>query len=147
MNAEFFASASGGLAVLKYMDTAIKVAQFLLSDNLKATVQNIRGYFQKSDTPVPEGFEPDKALNLISALTIIDPRILGVLRDQVDRAIAEYATCLQRSTTPQERDACDRRSERTVCEALNRLMDRNGGYLPHDEYLEAQWNSYGCIRY
>jgi hypothetical protein len=147
MNAEFFASATGGLAVLKYMDTAIKVTQFLLSDNLKATVQNIRGYFQKSDTAVPEGFVPEKAINLISALSIIDARILGVLRGQIERAISEYATCLQNSSTQQERDARDRRSERAVCEALNRLMDRNGGYLPKDEFLENQWVSFGCIRY
>jgi hypothetical protein len=147
MNAEFFASASGGLSVLKYIDTAIKVAQFLISSDLRATVQNIGGYFERTDTVAPDGFEPDKAQNLISALTIIDPRILSVLRDQVDRAISKYATCLQRSITSQERDACDRRCERAVCETLNRLMDRNGGGLPHDEYLEAQWMSFGCIRY
>ncbi len=131
-------------SVLNYIDTAFGVATFLISERLPATIENIRAFFVGRRQEVPAGFRLEDVQQLI-ALLIIDPDLLSDLMDSVRRAADEYRTCLRNVQRPQERAACDRRAERDICDTLNRVRDRNGGDIPTD-YLNDQWNSYGCIR-
>ena len=83
-------------------------------------------------------------LRLINLL-VIDEGLLKTLTDQVRKAIAAYDRCLKRGKTRQDRNACDVRAERDVCEALNRIMDRNEDKIPGD-FLNGQWKSFRCVR-
>jgi hypothetical protein len=136
--------AGGAASALAYIDTAVRVATFLFSERLPATVQNIRAFFTRQKAEPPPGFSPDEAAGLI-ALLVIDKDLLddltGIIRDAIER----YRTCLRRAARPQESDACDRRAERDICDSLNRIRNRNKDNLPTD-FLKSQWDSYGCVR-
>jgi hypothetical protein len=71
--------------------------------------------------------------------------LLEELKNQVSEAIDEEIKCLRAASTPQAKDRCDRRAEKNVCDALNRIKDRNNNELPTDE-LKNQWEAYGCVR-
>lgn len=140
-----FQAAASGAAILQYIDTAIGVATFLMSERLPVTIENIRSFFRRKKVEKPEIFDPEEAKDFVASLITIDPIILNVLNDKVKDAIASYADCLRQAISPQENAACDRRAERSVCDTLNRLMDRNIGVLPSD-YLKNQWAAFGCVR-
>lgn len=142
MSAVLFAG--GAASVLAYIDTAVAVATFLVSERLPATVESIRSFFRREEREPPPGFSPDEAQGLV-ALLVIDPGLLGDLTGKVRGAIDSYRNCLRNALRTQENDACDRRAERDVCDALNRIRNRNKGDLPTD-FLINQWDSYGCVR-
>ncbi len=142
MSAVLFAG--GAASVLAYIDTAVGVATFLVSERLPATVENIRAFFRRERLEPPTGFSPEEAQGLV-ALLVIDPDLLDDLTDKVRGAIDSYRSCLRKASRPQENDACDRRAERDVCDTLNRIKNRNKDNLPTD-FLNNQWESYGCVR-
>jgi hypothetical protein len=142
MSAVLFAG--GAASILAYIDTAVAVATFLVSERLPATIENIRAYFGRSRREAPSEFSPDEAQGLV-ALLVIDPDLLGDITDKVRGAIDAYRSCLRKALRPQENAACDRRAERDVCDALNRIKDRNKDELPTD-FLKGQWDSFGCVR-
>lgn len=142
MSAVFFAG--GAASALAYIDTAVAVATFLMSERLPATIENIRAFFRRTAREQPSAFTPEEGQGLVSLL-IIDPELLRDLSDIVKRAIEKYRACLRAAARPQESDACDRRAERDICDALNRIRNRNNGDLPTD-FLQNQWASYGCVR-
>ena len=128
---------------LDYIKTATAVATFLVSGRLEATVTNIRDYFRSRPSPLAATFEQPKEVAFVAKL-VINPDLLDDLTQDVQGSITDYRDCLNASTRPQERDACDRRAERRVCETLNRIRDRNDDELPTD-YLNDQWTSYRCV--
>lgn len=136
--------ARGAASALAYIDTAVAVATFLFSERVPATLENIRSFFRRTNREPPPEFRPEEALQLV-ALLVIDPELLRDLGDIIKRAIDAYRVCLRAASRPQESDACDRRAERDICDALNRVRNRNNGVLP-TEFLEDQWASYGCVR-
>lgn len=138
------AFAGGAASILAYIDTAVAVATFLVSERLPATIENIRFYFSHSRRDGPPSFNPTEAQNLIELL-VIDPGLLNDLSERVGDAIESYRVCLREASRPQESAACDRRAEIAVCDALNRVRDRNNDVLPTD-YLRDQWRSFGCVR-
>lgn len=138
------APASNAASILAYIDTAIGVATFLMSDRLPVTVNNIRNFFRFQKKEPPENFDIDDATPLI-ALLVIDPGLLEVLEGKVKNAIGAYRDCIKAANRPQEDTACDRKAERDVCDSLNRIMDRNDGVLP-SQYLQKQRKSFGCVR-
>ena len=135
MSAVLFAG--GAASVLAYIDTAVGVATFLMSERLPATVESIRAFSRRERREPPAGFSPDEAQGLV-ALLVIDPGLLDDLTDRIRGAIDAYRSCLRKAERPQENDACDRRAERDVCDALNRIKNRNMGNLPTD-FLNNQW--------
>ena len=138
------AAIGGAVTVLSYIDIAIKVATFLVSERLPATVNNIMAYFSRNKTTPPAVFQAEEARGLV-ALLVIDPGLLDHLTGTVSAASQAYMTCLRDASTVQEKAACDRRAERDICDTLNRIRDRNADDLPTG-YLRNQWTSYGCIR-
>ncbi|TAL82580.1 MAG: hypothetical protein EPN74_16900 [Rhodanobacter sp.] len=141
MSAVLFAG--GAASILAYIDTAVGVATFLMSERLPATVENIRSFFKREKRDPPPNFSPDEAQGLV-ALLIIDPDLLKDLSERVRKAIEAYRYCLRKAVRPQENDACDRRAERDICDTLNRIKSRNKGNLPTD-ILNNQWHSFGCV--
>ena len=135
--------AGGAASVLVYIDTAVAVATFLVSERLPATVESIRAFFRQERREPPLGFSPDEAQGLV-ALLVIDPGLLADLSETGRGAIDSYRGCLRKASRTQESDACDRRAERDICDALNRVRNRNKGNLPTD-FLKNQWDSYGCV--
>ena len=135
--------AGGAASILAYIDTAVGVATFLMSERLPATVENIKAFFKREKREPPPGFSPDEAQGLV-ALLVIDPDLLKDLTERVRKAIEVYRKCLKKATRTQENDACDRRAERDVCDTLNRIKNRNKGNLPTD-MLQNQWDSFGCV--
>ncbi|MDH7447141.1 hypothetical protein [Aquimarina sp. 2201CG14-23] len=140
-----FAAAASGALVLKYIDTGIKVAEFLISERLSLTVENIRSYFDRKEVEKPSNFDPKEAKEFVGSLMKIDQRILDVISDNINDAIENYVLCLKDANGRQEKNACDIRAERAVCDSLNRIMDRNDDDLP-SEYLKNQWKAFKCIR-
>lgn len=138
------AAASNAASILAYIDTAIGIATFLMSDRLPVTVNNIRNFFRVQRREPPEDFDIEDSAPLV-ALLVIDPGLLEVLEDKVKNAIATYKNCIKAASRPQEDAACDRKAERDVCDSLNRIMDKNDGELP-TQFLKNQWRSFGCVR-
>jgi len=138
------AAAASAASILAYIDTAIGIATFLISDRVPVTVTNIRNFFRVQKREPPQELDIDDVTPLI-ALLVIDPELLGVLNDKVKKAIGAYKDCIRVASRPQEDAACDRKAERDVCDSLNRIMDRNDGELP-TRYLQNQWKSFGCVR-
>lgn len=130
---------------LDYIRTATTVATFLISQQLAATASNIRNYFRGHSEPLAPLFEQPEEVAFVGKL-VIDRELLRGLTADVSESVKAYMDCLHHSRTPQERDGCDRRAERRVCETLNRIRARNQGQLPTD-YLRHQWESYGCVLY
>lgn len=128
--------------VLEYMNTAISLAAFLVSSDLKATVQDFRFYFEKYPSKLAAKFEAKKELEFVAQL-IIDPTLLEELRGRVEGAIDDEVKCLRIAVKPQQMDACARKAERSVCNALNYIRERNEDELPTD-FLKEKWRSYGC---
>ena len=145
MALEAFAAAAGGAAVLQYIDTGIKVAEFLISERLPLTINNIRSFFNRTEDEKPLYFDPNEVKDFVGSLMKIDSRILEVIGDNINDAIDNYAICLKSANGRQEKNACDIRAERAVCDSLNRIMDKNNDELP-SEYLKSQWDSFRCIR-
>ena len=87
----------------------------------------------------------DEGVKFINLL-VMDPDLLDSLEADVKDSETEYNKCLRNGKSPQERDACDKRAERRICETLNRIKDRNDDDLVTD-YLRNRWKSYRCIRY
>jgi hypothetical protein len=133
---------ASGASILGYIDTAINVANFLISERLPVTVENIRAYFRGKSRP--ENFDPQEAASFVQLL-VIDEDLLNDLTDKVKNGVNEYRDCLKKAVRPQESAACDRKAEITVCDTLNRVMDRNKDELPSD-YLDNQWQSFSCVR-
>lgn len=129
---------------LEYIKTGVEVATFLLSERIPATVESVRRYFRRHPNPLASQFEREQEVRLLKNL-VIDPGLLGDLREDVEKAIKTYRECLRKASRPPERDACDRRAERNVCEFLNRIRDRNNEELP--DFLQNEWVSYRCVRY
>jgi len=152
--------------------SACSVASFMRRNQLDATFENIRdaipqvsqgmpekqGQTEKQGQQKPQKFQEfpfdqqfqnvivsPAGIDLIKLL-IIDEDLLKFLAGNARRAQVEYRKCIKAATNSQGRDACDRQVERRVCEALNRIMDRNGGSLPDLEDLANMWQSYGCAR-
>src|ERR1700733_11317518 len=121
MSAVLFAG--GAASALAYIDTAVSVATFLLSERLPATVQNIRAFFTRQKVEPPAGFSPDEAAGLVGLL-VIDEGLLKDLTHRVRDAIEGYRACLRKAVRTQESDACDRRAERDICDTLNRIRNR-----------------------
>jgi hypothetical protein len=134
----------GAPNVLDYINTSIAIATFLISERLPATIETIRSYFVRKEERAPEGFLPEEAQSFISLL-VIDKELLDDLTEKVKNSIDDYRDCLRKATRRQERDACDSRVEKDVCDNLNRIRGRNKGDLPTD-YLNNQWDSFGCER-
>ncbi|AGC77940.1 hypothetical protein LX97_03386 [Nonlabens dokdonensis] len=139
------AAAASGAVVLKYIETGIKVADFLISERLSSTVENIRSFFDKKEIDKPSNFDLNEAKDFIDSLMQIDMRILDTIRKDINEAIKKYTECLKDAINRQEKNACDIRAERAVCDSLNRIMDRNGDNLP-SKYLKNQWKSFKCVR-
>ncbi len=129
---------------LEYLNTAVTVAAFLISDDLKVTVENIRSYFEKFPNNYSKLFESEQERTLIAL--IIDEGLLDDLTEKINDAIEDERTCINQASTGQEYDACERRAEKKVCDPLNYIKDRNDEDLPTD-YLNEKWKSYGCLRY
>lgn len=130
---------------LEYIRTAVAVATFLMSERLPVTIQNIKSYFTKLLKERPEEFDEEDAQELISIL-VIDKDLLEDLKKNIGGDIKEYRECLKKADTNQERDACDRKVERSLCDTLNRIRNRNKGVLPTG-HLRDQWDSFGCVAY
>jgi hypothetical protein len=75
--------------------------------------------------------------------TIIDPDLLKVLSEQMEKARKEYMNRLKRAESAQERDAADAYAQRNICDLLNRIRNRNEGKLC-GAYFEKLWKSYKC---
>ena len=133
------------LTFFGFISSACSIASFLISSDLKATTQTVRGFLSK----IPENYRDDisseEGLKLVNLL-IIDPELLDDLTDDVHNYEKDYRRCLRRGKSPQERDRCDRRAERGICETLNRIMDKNEEEIP-TEYLRTRWSSHRCVRY
>ncbi len=140
------AFAGGASSILAYIDTAVAVATFLVSERLPATIENIQSFFSRSRRERPASFRPEEAQGLVTLL-VIDPDLLDDLATRVGDAITSYRACLRNAPPfrPQESAACDRRAEIAVCDAINRVQDRNNDVLPTD-YLRDQWQSFRCVR-
>ena len=130
---------------LEYINTAVAIAGFLISQDLKVTVENVRAYFRLNPSNLNTQFEKPQELDFLHKL-IIDPGLLGDLTDDVSGAISDERHCLNVASIPQEKDACGRMAEKSVCDSLNRIMDRNKDDLPTD-YLKGKWQSYRCVRF
>jgi hypothetical protein len=137
-------AAAGGATILGYIDTAVKVATFLISERLPATVNNIKSFFTKKNEKQPTNFNPEDAKDFV-ALLVIDPELLGDLTKKVKKGLIDYRECLKKAVRRQESAACDSRAEQSVCDQLNRIMDKNEDVLP-SEYLRNQWASFRCVR-
>jgi hypothetical protein len=123
---------------------AVSVAQFLVSERLAVTIDNIRSHFRQRGEAVPDDLESAEGAKLVEVL-VIHPDLLDDLQKDTQSAIGSYRKCLERAQKPQEKAACDRRAERHVCDTLNRIRDRNNDELPTD-FLQAQWASFDCAR-
>jgi hypothetical protein len=88
-------------------------------------------------------FEQPQELALLNL--IIDKGLLDDFTDKVKDAIKEERNCIKKAKTGQELDACGRRAEKSVCNSLNYIRERNDDDLPTD-YLNDAWKSYGCIK-
>lgn len=133
------------VTVLQYVAAAVGVAKFLVSERLEATVSNIRAYFSQRNQEVPEDLDSTEGAALV-ALLVIDADLLSDLTRATHEGIYRYRECLKNADDDvRQRDACDRRGERDVCDTLNRIRDRNKDDLPTD-FLREQWNSFRCVR-
>lgn len=128
---------------LQYVTAAVAVAKFLVSQNLKATVSDIRKYFEARGELPPEGLADPDAVEFVALLTI-NRDLLSDLEAAANEGVTRYRDCLKKASKRQERDACDRRAERDICETLNRIKERNQGHLP-TKHLRDQWSSFGCV--
>lgn len=136
---------ANGATILSYIDTAISIATFFMSEKIPVTIDNIRSYFGRRDQEIPAYFDIEDANNLIQNL-IIHPEILEVLQFKVKDALTIYKQCLLKAKKQQENHACDVRAEREVCDILNRILDRNNNKLP-SKILQNHWVSFGCVRF
>lgn len=143
MPAAMMMAAPSPVSVLQYIDTAVAVATFLVSERLPATIETIKRYFSHKGKEEPTEKFAEKSQGLIQLL-VIDPGLLSTLKDKIKSAIEAYKACLSTASRPQENDACDRRAERDICDTLNRIKSRNNGVLP-DHELDNQWQSFGCV--
>jgi hypothetical protein len=130
---------------LEYINTAATVAGFLISQDLKVTIENVRDFFRRNPSNLSTQFERPQELAFLQRL-VIDPELLEELTGEVPGAIGAEIKCLKAARTHQAKDACGRRAEKSVCDALNRIQDRNHDDLP-TEYLKDRWNSYRCVRF
>lgn len=130
--------------VLEYINTAVAIATFLISNDLKATVENVRQYFAVQKEPLDSTFLQVDEIKFVAKL-IIDDDLLRELSDLANGAIHRERNCLKKATDAQSRDACARRAEKDVCDLLNRILDRNQDELPTEE-LKKRWLSYRCAR-
>ena len=83
--------AAGGASILGYIDTAVKVATFLISERLPATVQNIVSFFSKKKIPKPDYFNESEAKDFVAFL-VIDKDTLGVISDLIRNATSVMST-------------------------------------------------------
>ena len=129
---------------LEYLNLAIALVAFLISNDLSVTVANIREYFRRNPNPLGVRFEQPQELALLNL--IIDKGLLDRLTDKVKDAIDDETNCIKNAKTGQEMDGCARKAEKAVCDSLNYIRDRNNEDLPTD-YLNDSWSSYRCVRY
>ena len=128
-----------------FVGSACSIASFLISSDLRATAANVREFLSEVPAKFHDDLVSDEGLDLVNLL-VIDQNLLDDLTDDVQNSETEYRKCLRKGKTPQQRDVCDRRAERRICETLNRIRDRNDDQIPTD-YLRDRWTSYGCVRY
>jgi hypothetical protein len=128
-----------------FVVSACNIASFLISSGLRATATNVQEFFAEVPTKFHDDLVSDDGLELINLL-VIDQDLLDDLIDDLRNSETEYRKCLRKGKTPQQRDACDRRAERRICETLNRIQDKNKDQLPTD-CLRGRWTSYQCVRY
>lgn len=129
--------------VLEYLNTAVALSTFLISSDLRATVENVKAYFRGNPSDLDVQFELPQEIALINL--IIEKDLLDDLTKRVGDSITDERNCLQNARTGQEMDACGRRAEKSICNNLNYIKDRNDDDLPTD-YLDDKWGSYGCVR-
>ena len=126
---------------------SLEIAKFLTSDGLRATVSSIRDFFstsrgQRIPPEVQTVFLTDEGIAFIGTLMTISQPILDYVTEEIEQAEADYVTCLRSSTTPGQRNKCDRDAEKYICETLDRAKNRNGGVLP--DPFDPVWTRYGC---
>lgn len=129
---------------LEYINTAVTLASFLVSQDLQATAENVRSFFRRNPSDLANKFEQTHELAFVAKL-VIDPELLEELSGSVADAIGEEVDCYSKATTPQKKDACARKAEKSVCDSLNRIKDRNNDDLPTSDLYNA-WESYRCER-
>lgn len=132
-------------SVFTFLASASTIASLLISADLKVTVRNVREFLSRVPREFREDLSSEEGIELIN-LMVIDPDLLGDLTGEVQKSERDYRRCLRKGKTPQERDRCDRRAERAICEALNRIRDRNDNDIP-TEFLKKRWESYRCVPY
>ncbi|MEP1422607.1 MAG: hypothetical protein ABJK59_12625 [Erythrobacter sp.] len=113
------------------------------------------GFAQNLDIPAQiEAVEDElndrqrRALSLqgaeeIISLLVIDEDLLRDLTMQIEKCIHSYRMAL-RGPNRRYRERADRQAERCVCEALNRIRQRNQGTLPPGRFSDW-WISYRCL--
>lgn len=126
---------------------SLEIAKFLTSSGLRATVASIRDFFAtpRARQIAPEVqtiFLTDEGIAFVGTLMTIGQPILDYVTEEIERAEAGYVACLRSSTTPGQRNKCDRDAEKLICETLDRAKNRNGGVLPAP--FEPVWTRYGC---
>lgn len=140
------------LTAIALISAACSIASYLKAYNRDVTLPNILEFLPRVDTGGQAALSSSQAeltsesgLQLIHFL-VINPDLLEELTQHTKNSEKDYINCLRRAKRSQERDRCDRIAERSICETLNRIMDRNDGRLP-TEFLIRLWASYNCVRY
>ena len=147
------------LTVIGVLGSAASIASYLSSYRQRDGVQRIRK-IEAQDVVETAGkvrrvvnqeyveiLASEDGLELINSLTIISPRVLLTLEEQLEGAEADYAKCLETATNESESHACDRKYEAKICDVLNRIRRRNGDKLPESEFMNNLWQSFRCSMY
>lgn len=131
------------LSLFGFVSSSCSIASFLISSDLRSTIENVRKFLSEVPAKYHRELTTPEGVDWIGLL-VIDPDLLDDLVERVRTSEKEYRECIRSSSSAQERDSCDRRAQRNVCETLNRIRDRNQDVLPTD-FLRKRWESYRCI--
>jgi len=129
-------------SVLEYIDTAISLATFLMSDRLAATEENMETYFQLEESERPPEISLAEVQPFVAQL-VIEPDLLYDITTIVHKAKDANKLCLGKVSLESEGEICDLQVARSICDVLNHIRNRNEGKLPTD-ILENQWELFSC---
>lgn len=129
-------------SVLEYIDTAIGLATFLMSDRLAATEENMETYFQLEKSERPPEFGLAEAQPFV-ALLVIEPDLLFDITTIIHKAKDANKLCMEKAALESESENCDSEVANSICDVLNHIKNRNEGSLPTG-ILSNLWKLFSC---